>query len=167
MYLTDRDLRAKLAEFSFDAESAESPFNPEHQIGPCSVDLRLSKVYWTPRTARVAPYHRPRTSRYSSMASRISTEAGCSVRVNMARSERGVPGSSPGFPTSYGCRPRYLYGEPSFRHWCRGNIRPRERRVTGSIPVCLTVQFPLFINSERGCKLEAWCRWPIGLGAAP
>lgn len=50
MYLTDQQIRVRLDEFRFIAEEPASPFDPEVQIGPCSVDLRLSASYWTPKT---------------------------------------------------------------------------------------------------------------------
>lgn len=46
MYLTDKQLQARLAEFRFESEDGDRPFDPDEQIGPCSVDLRLSRVYW-------------------------------------------------------------------------------------------------------------------------
>jgi deoxycytidine triphosphate deaminase len=49
MYLTDAQLRARLSDFEFVAEDTELPFD-EDQIGPCSIDLRLSLTYWTPKT---------------------------------------------------------------------------------------------------------------------
>lgn len=48
MYLTDREIRSRLSEFAIQADD-EHPFEPELQIQPCSIDLRLSPVYWRPR----------------------------------------------------------------------------------------------------------------------
>lgn len=52
MFLTDRELRARLAEFDFQAEHDQLAFDPDRQIGPCSIDLRLSLVYWKPKAGR-------------------------------------------------------------------------------------------------------------------
>lgn len=46
MYLTDDEIESRLDEFAFVSEDANHPFNPEKQIGPCSVDLRLSGQFW-------------------------------------------------------------------------------------------------------------------------
>lgn len=40
-------MAARLSDLAFESEFDELPFDPEGQIGPCSVDLRLSGVYWT------------------------------------------------------------------------------------------------------------------------
>jgi deoxycytidine triphosphate deaminase len=54
MYLTDREIRARLDEFEFTSEHehADFRFDADTQIGPCSIDLRLSTVYWTTRPRR-------------------------------------------------------------------------------------------------------------------
>lgn len=52
MYLTDQEIEARLADFDFEAEPGCAPFDPDAQIGPCSVDLRLSSNYWKPEAPR-------------------------------------------------------------------------------------------------------------------
>lgn len=47
MYLSDSQIREKLGEISFETDSRH-PFDPDSQIQPCSVDLRLSPVFWRP-----------------------------------------------------------------------------------------------------------------------
>lgn len=54
MYLTDQQINARLAELLFESDDLEDPFDGDLQIGPCSVDLRLSRVYWIP--ARRKPW---------------------------------------------------------------------------------------------------------------
>lgn len=46
MFLSDRDIKLRLAEFSFESENEAYAFDVEDQVGPCSVDLRLSAAYW-------------------------------------------------------------------------------------------------------------------------
>ena len=46
MYLTDEDLHSRLDQFEFLSEDSKYPFSPDDQIGPCSVDLRLSNQFW-------------------------------------------------------------------------------------------------------------------------
>lgn len=48
MYLCDQDLRDLLAQLAFASEDGSSPFNPDEQIQPASVDLRLGSVFWRP-----------------------------------------------------------------------------------------------------------------------
>jgi deoxycytidine triphosphate deaminase len=60
VYLTDRQLRERLSEFAFASEDDRFPFDETKQIGPCSVDLRLSRVYWTPREGWLGVLRRPR-----------------------------------------------------------------------------------------------------------
>lgn len=52
MYLTDQDIHSRIQEFQFQAEPGFDDFDPNEQIGPCSVDLRLSSVYWKPEPPR-------------------------------------------------------------------------------------------------------------------
>jgi deoxycytidine triphosphate deaminase len=58
--MTDRQLRARLDELRFEAEDQASPFDADRQIGPCSVDLRVSRIYWVPRSSRVPPFRQRR-----------------------------------------------------------------------------------------------------------
>lgn len=48
MYLSDRDIRALLPELDFQTDHPEHPFEGE-QVQPCSIDLRLSNVFWLRR----------------------------------------------------------------------------------------------------------------------
>lgn len=48
MYLSDKDIIGKLSEMQIEADKSEYPFNPDEQIQPCSIDLRLSNVFWEP-----------------------------------------------------------------------------------------------------------------------
>lgn len=59
MYLTDQQIRRRIDEFVFEAEPNFAPFDPDEQIGPCSVDLRLSAVYWKPEPPRPWRLGRP------------------------------------------------------------------------------------------------------------
>jgi len=52
VYLTDQQIEARLEDFDFQAETGCAPFDPDQQIGPCSVDLRLSNSYWKPEAPR-------------------------------------------------------------------------------------------------------------------
>jgi deoxycytidine triphosphate deaminase len=51
MYLSDRDLRLVLSELSFQTAHPDHPFDGGEQIQPCSIDLRLSNVFWSRRRA--------------------------------------------------------------------------------------------------------------------
>lgn len=48
MYLVDRDLKSRLPVFDFRTDGTVDVFDPNAQIGPCSIDLRMSGVYWKP-----------------------------------------------------------------------------------------------------------------------
>jgi deoxycytidine triphosphate deaminase len=48
VYLTDTEIRARLAELSFTCDNPQYPFVPDDQIQPCSIDLRLSNLFWEP-----------------------------------------------------------------------------------------------------------------------
>jgi deoxycytidine triphosphate deaminase len=52
MYLTDRQLRERLSALAFVTDVDEQPFSPDEQIQPCSIDLRLSNVFWRPMRSR-------------------------------------------------------------------------------------------------------------------
>lgn len=46
MYLSDKDIRLKLADLNFECSETGQLFNPDEQIQPCSIDLRLDNVFW-------------------------------------------------------------------------------------------------------------------------
>lgn len=48
VYLPDHELKALLDELEIETDGIVGPFDQERQIGPCSIDLRLSGVYWRP-----------------------------------------------------------------------------------------------------------------------
>lgn len=53
MYLSDRELTALLQELDVQTDDPNHPFVADEQIQPCSIDLRLSNVFWQPsRRAR-------------------------------------------------------------------------------------------------------------------
>lgn len=60
MYLCDTDLRLLLPEMQILAEDGAEPFQPEEQIQPASVDLRLSAVFWRPLRRFTMDLRRPR-----------------------------------------------------------------------------------------------------------
>ena len=49
MYLSDTDIRLRLAELDIECLDPAHPFQPDEQIQPCSIDLRLSNIFWEPR----------------------------------------------------------------------------------------------------------------------
>jgi deoxycytidine triphosphate deaminase len=49
MYLSDTDIRQRLAELDIECPDPAHPFQADEQIQPCSIDLRLSNVFWEPR----------------------------------------------------------------------------------------------------------------------
>lgn len=48
MYLSDKDIRSRLPELNIDCKDPSHPFSEDEQIQPCSIDLRLSKIFWEP-----------------------------------------------------------------------------------------------------------------------
>jgi deoxycytidine triphosphate deaminase len=46
MYLSDREIKARLEVIDFRAEGPDHPFRADDQIQPCSVDLRLDRLFW-------------------------------------------------------------------------------------------------------------------------
>ena len=52
MYLADHEIRALSAELQIVGPNPEHPFEPERQLQPCSIDLRISNVFWKPRRRR-------------------------------------------------------------------------------------------------------------------
>jgi deoxycytidine triphosphate deaminase len=57
MYLSDTDIRALLPELAIHTMHDEHPFDEDVQIQPCSIDLRLSDVFWRP-SRRQRLWHR-------------------------------------------------------------------------------------------------------------
>jgi len=49
MYLADNEIKIKLNEINFESESGALGFDPDEQIQPASVDLRLSNSFWVPK----------------------------------------------------------------------------------------------------------------------
>lgn len=62
MYLCDRDIRALLPQMSICTHNEDFPFVADERIQPCSIDLRLSDVFWIPtkRRARAIDLRRSR-----------------------------------------------------------------------------------------------------------
>lgn len=52
MYLTDDEIIARLSEFEFDTPDPRWPFDAATQVQPCSIDLRVSTVFWKPKGRR-------------------------------------------------------------------------------------------------------------------
>ena len=49
MYLTDKEIRARLSDLNFECANDKHCFDALHQIQPCSIDLRLDAVFWKPK----------------------------------------------------------------------------------------------------------------------
>jgi deoxycytidine triphosphate deaminase len=49
VYLSDRDLRDLLPQLRLRGDDPSYSFDADEQIQPCSIDLRLSNVFWKPR----------------------------------------------------------------------------------------------------------------------
>ncbi len=49
MYLSDTDIRQRLAELNIECHDPKHPFSADEQVQPCSIDLRLSNVFWEPQ----------------------------------------------------------------------------------------------------------------------
>ena len=47
--LSDRELRGILDDMAFNVANENEPFDPDEQIQPCSIDLRVDAVFWIPR----------------------------------------------------------------------------------------------------------------------
>src|ERR1035438_5751634 len=52
MYLADRDIKALGGELNLEGPNPDHPFDPDNQIQPCSIDLRISNVFWRPSRRR-------------------------------------------------------------------------------------------------------------------
>jgi deoxycytidine triphosphate deaminase len=52
MYLCDKDIIARLTEMAVECDDPSGSFSPESQVQPCSIDLRLSNVFWEPQKGR-------------------------------------------------------------------------------------------------------------------
>jgi deoxycytidine triphosphate deaminase len=52
MYLSDRDIKDLLPALGIEASHPKHPFDPEGQIQPASIDLRLSDTFWKPSRRR-------------------------------------------------------------------------------------------------------------------
>ena len=60
MYLSDREIKALLPDLGIDGPNSTLPFDPNGQIQPCSIDLRVANVFWVRRRGRrVGRWRRP------------------------------------------------------------------------------------------------------------
>lgn len=50
MYLTDRQIKTRIDALQFEVPNGFDPFDPDTQIQPCSVDLRLGVKFWVQRS---------------------------------------------------------------------------------------------------------------------
>lgn len=60
MYLSDKDIQGKLQEMAIECDNPEHPFSESEQIQPCSLDLRLSNIFWEPVKMRAFDLRRSR-----------------------------------------------------------------------------------------------------------
>jgi deoxycytidine triphosphate deaminase len=58
VYLADGDIRALLAEIQFETDDPTHPFDPDDQIQPCSVDVRLDGTFWRQRSRKTIDLRR-------------------------------------------------------------------------------------------------------------
>lgn len=58
MYLADRDITTLLPSLGFHTDEDANPFDPELQVQPCSIDLRLGRVFWRPTGRRTIDLRR-------------------------------------------------------------------------------------------------------------
>jgi deoxycytidine triphosphate deaminase len=70
MYLTDREIRARLSELAIETDSSVA-FNADDQIQPCSIDLHMSPVYWRPRRPLTGLFWRRRNFTLDLTGSRL------------------------------------------------------------------------------------------------
>ncbi len=52
MYLCDKDIKARLSEIRIESDAPNDLFDPQTQIQPSSIDLRLSNIFWKPMKGR-------------------------------------------------------------------------------------------------------------------
>jgi deoxycytidine triphosphate deaminase len=52
MYLADHEIRQLLPELRIEGPNERYPFEPNEQIQPCSIDLRVAHVFWKPSRRR-------------------------------------------------------------------------------------------------------------------
>lgn len=52
MYLSDQDIEALLPDLAIEGDTAGLAFDPNLQVQPCSIDLRVSNVFWKPSRRR-------------------------------------------------------------------------------------------------------------------
>lgn len=62
-YLADKDIRARLVDINFECRLGDYPFQPDRQIGPASVDIRIDTKFWKVKRApgkwwRLGPFNR-------------------------------------------------------------------------------------------------------------
>lgn len=60
MYVCDKHLRDILPQINFREEDGAEPFQPDEQVQPASIDLRLSAVFWKPIRRFAIDLRRPR-----------------------------------------------------------------------------------------------------------
>jgi deoxycytidine triphosphate deaminase len=52
MYLADRDIKAVLPDLGIETDHDDHSFDPDEQVQPCSIDLRVSDHFWKPSRRR-------------------------------------------------------------------------------------------------------------------
>ena len=83
MFLSDRDIRARLGDISFATDDDDHPFDAADQIQPCSVDLRLDNVFWRQTSRRAIDLRRSKLLELSPRRhwTKISLDVGESVSL--------------------------------------------------------------------------------------
>jgi deoxycytidine triphosphate deaminase len=60
VYLSDAEIANRLGELDFACDNPDQPFSREDQVQPCSIDLRLSNVFWEPVRKRAIDLRKSR-----------------------------------------------------------------------------------------------------------
>lgn len=60
MYLSNDDIKGRLQEINFETYNSSHPFKDDIQIQPCSVDVRLSDVFWQPLKGKTVDLRKSR-----------------------------------------------------------------------------------------------------------
>lgn len=169
MYLSDRDLRSILPEIAFQTSDPTLPFDPDEQIQPCSVDLRLDGVFWRQVSRRPIDLRRSKLLEMSPRRHwvRIDLKPGQCVTLQPGEMLLGRTFEAFSIPARYAGK---LEGRSSFArmglavHCSADFINPGYRghmplellnqgksplRVFPHVPICQVMFIPLSSTPER------------------
>ncbi len=135
MYLSDREIEALLSDLGFASADPEHPFQASEQVQPCSIDLRLSNVFWEPISGKTIDLRKARLLDLEPrlLWKRRELRKGESITLRPGRLLLGRVNERLTVPPQYAGK---IEGRSSFARLGLGNVEPVEQFTLSLVRPC-------------------------------